>query len=836
VTLDCRSSGAPVERAPAIPARAGKESPSTRAEGVLMTSRSVLRRVRISGLVVGVLLCAIAVLAIPLGLGEATDFVFFRWWGMPRKTTFYLGGILMLASLAPNPRFLLAKFPASGFVADFKEEFISEARPRRASDLLGTLIGQLLLAALVAIGAFFLNRYNILSYIDGHYLLTLNQNQAEFTAGQFGFSTNPLQGLGDIWFFTNTRWLPELALSRLFSDPGWQAVTAQCLAFGELFAVTFWLAYWLYRSTAKAVASAWLAVLMIMPLSCPPLIYDILADAPEHATLITLPLIVVMLWAGVGQGVVWADAIRVCLIGLILWVHFIALGLFTALTYPFVLVASAVFTAAAWPDRREFRRKIVWGLLLIVGLLVSGLPKVLFGIIWDSAFELYPQHVMLPPHELPDGSLLLRFGEPFGVVIAVMGVIGAFYHVRFGRGRPRTFAIAVLLFVSLLLAASLIYTALGGVAARPIYYEYVLWPVYPIFAVPLLAGLWHLPRRRLASILPHSALPFRRWPWLILPVAAVLILHGPNHFAGVRKSRPNIFPPRPTLISEYLRVHAGLVAGAPFKGRVVTMTGQGLPPRASWERMFELDMRLLRAVGNDHRTIGMWYFGIPTLIEFSHTIPPFLYAIAQRYLAYEGDTHMRYLLNMRLPSIHVLRLLGVRFIVTDSAQPTAGARRRIEMPVPDGNAILAVDEIADPNLGVSPTSTFVLKSAEQALDWIGSADSDFAETAVLEGSDPGLLVRAEDVTILVERDGLRVRAKSRGRSLLVIPFSFSHCLRASANSGGAATALRRADLALTGVLFDRELDVTIQYRQGPFQQTGCRLEDLADDRRLIEAH
>src|SRR5262245_25005197 len=173
-----------------------------------MTCRSVLRRARISGLVVGVLLCVIAAAAIPLGLGEATDFVFFRWWGMPRKITFYLGGILVLASLAPNPRFLLAKLPASGFVADFKEEFISEPKSRRPSEVLRTLSGQLLLAALVAIGAFFLNRRNLLGYIDGQYLLTLGRNQTEFMGVIFGFSTNPLQGLGDLWFFINTQWIP----------------------------------------------------------------------------------------------------------------------------------------------------------------------------------------------------------------------------------------------------------------------------------------------------------------------------------------------------------------------------------------------------------------------------------------------------------------------------------------------------------------------------------------------------------------------------------------------------------------------------------------------------
>src|SRR5262249_14274411 len=155
-----------------------------------------VRCLRVSALGFGVLLCVIAVAAIPLGLGEASDFVFFRLLGIPRKTTFYLGAILMLASVAPNPRFLLSKGPP----IEVKEGFISQAQSTRPSRLLCIVGGQLILAAGIALIAFFLNRRNLLGYIDGQYLLTLGRNQSEFMAPLFGFSTNPLQGLGDLWF------------------------------------------------------------------------------------------------------------------------------------------------------------------------------------------------------------------------------------------------------------------------------------------------------------------------------------------------------------------------------------------------------------------------------------------------------------------------------------------------------------------------------------------------------------------------------------------------------------------------------------------------------------
>ena len=154
------------------------------------------------------------------------------------------------------------------------------------------------------------------------------------------------------------------------------------------------------------------------------------------------------------------------------------------------------------------------------------------------------------------------------------------------------------------------------------------------------------------------------------------------------------------------------------------------------------------------------------------------------------------------------------------------------MPLPEGASILAVDEVPNPNIGVSPTTTIRLASPSEALAWIGQAEDNFERTAVLDGPDPGPLLPAANVEIRIERDGVAVRARSRGRSLVVIPFQFSHCLRAVSQAAGKSPELRRANLALTGLLFDGDLDTIIAYRQGPLQNVRCRLDDFADDRRL----
>ena len=42
----------------------------------------------------------------------------------------------------------------------------------------------------------------------------------------------------------------------------------------------------------------------------------------------------------------------------------------------------------------------------------------------------------------------------------------------------------------------------------------------------------------------------------------------------------------------------------------------------------------------------------------------------------------------------------------------------------------------------------------------------------------------------------------------------------------------RADLALTGVLFNDRLDADINFRVGPGQASGCRLQDANDAERM----
>jgi hypothetical protein len=799
---------------------------------------------RIAVALFGLVILAAAVLAPEIGLGRATDFVPYRLYSVSRTLASHIGVAIALAALTFNAenlsllRNLVARAPgAIGRLHGQIVQDIAVTTGHRRADV-RLLVGEILLALMVALGLFSLNRGNLLGYIDGQYLLTLINNQAEFGTWAPVFSTNPLQGLDDAWYFVNTHWIPEFLAGRAFSDPSTRAVIIQTVAFLEVVLTVSLFAYWLHGSMCKAVASGWLAGMALFPLTYPSLLYNVSPDAPQLAFLTVVPIAMVPLLAALGRGSLMRDAAISGAIVCLAWIYFVGIGLFIALTLPFVAITASVFFVAARHSRNEFICKLAWSAAILVVLFASGLPQILAGLTFDSAAQFSPQDLARAEHVLSDGSLLFRGSEPFGVVLAATGIVGAVYTACFGVGRAQSFGLAVVILAALICLASVLNAYVGFPGAIPIYYEYVLWLVYPIFAVHLLGSLLTVVSN---SIYPNSlSIPnqiveryLTKSAWLTLPLLGLAIMHGPHFARGLSTDRPNIFPPRPSRITEFLRDQIGLSVGSEFKGRVATITGYGYSD-TSWPQAFIDDMRLIRAAGNDHRSIGFWYYNIPTLFEFSHMIRPRLYMVAKYLLAKETDTQYRTVLNFRRPSLDLLRLLGVEYLVTDYPAPADDMRRVQNITFSDGY-MLAVDKLPDPNLGVSPTKIFV-RADRDAFRWLAQDKIDFERTVLLpvEASGVGALTPAPNVTMLVEHGGLRVGASSSGDSLIVLPIQFSHCLRAFANSGTVRPMVLRVDFLLTGLVFHGKLDSTIEYRQGPFTGVSCALNDLREDRNDLQ--
>jgi hypothetical protein len=778
----------------------------------------------------GFALAGLAVLAPNVGLGQGPAFILYHLLRLSRSDLLFISFLICVASVLNAKSYSAIRTWL--YHTEIHRSLAESAKTDVARNwsVLRLLLNELVLASVVAILLFWLNRRNLLGYIDGQYLLTLIDSQRQFGVNFPLFSTNPLQGLGDIWYFTNPNWIPEFLLARMFDAPAARAVALQTVAFLEIFSAVLLLSYWLNGSRRMAAMSGWLAGLIMFPFGYPALIYNVVPDAPQIVFLVAVPIAIVPLLASIGRNSSLRDAVAACTIVLLMWIQFAALSLFAVLTYPFLLFVGGALLVHSVGNRSLLLRRVIWCTIIVLALVASGLPLILLGFITDTAFQFFPTDLARDAHPLSDGSILLRTSEPIGILVAGGGLVGAFYCATSGTDRTKYFGQAICGLAMSILIAAFAYSIVGFRGAKPIYYEYVLWPIYPIFFIIALGGLWSAVRKHLGFLRGKKLNPaLQKLAWVAMPLVALIALHGYNYLSDFDDGRPNIYPPKPSAISEFLRNSVGLIPEHDFNGRVVTITGVD---GTSWDDAFRYDLKLIQALGNDHRTIGMWFYNIPTLIEFSHAIRPLLFAVTKAFLSGDYDSQQLNILNFRKANIAVLRLLGVRYLVTDSQTPIEGTKRILAMPIPGSSSSLALDELPNPNLGVSPTK-IVIESGKEALRMLSDSNFDFAATAIVSQKIQTQLTAASGVQVAVERGKLRIEATSMGNSLIIIPFQYSHCLHAVSRSSGQELPLMRSDFLLTGLLFNGRLDADIEYRQGPFVGELCGLYDLHEDRQAL---
>ena len=72
-----------------------------------------------------------------------------------------------------------------------------------------------------------------------------------------------------------------------------------------------------------------------------------------------------------------------------------------------------------------------------------------------------------------------------------------------------------------------------------------------------------------------------------------------------------------------------------------------------------------------------------------------------------------------------------------------------------------------------------------------------------------------------------LRAQSTGWTMLVLPLEYSHCLKLQVLSG-EEPQLMRTDIALTGILFNQNVDVRLVSRIGLFTHPRCRWKDYKE--------
>jgi hypothetical protein len=188
-----------------------------------------------------------------------------------------------------------------------------------------------------------------------------------------------------------------------------------------------------------------------------------------------------------------------------------------------------------------------------------------------------------------------------------------------------------------------------------------------------------------------------------------------------------------------------------------------------------------------------------------------------------------------LHGLNILRLIGVRFLLGWDSLGGNGVAVVNDPPVPRWREVKLL-EISGSNVdGYYPNKIQKLANFAEILDFMESSSFDPSHVVVMSDEAPpyGSFVRPEDSEVRRTNRGIRVHARSQGMSLLVLPFEFSDCIDVQRLTNDSKLIwIGQGDLFLTALIFERSLDVDMEFRFGPFTNSNCRLSDIAGLRHL----
>lgn len=672
--------------------------------------------------------------------------------------------------------------------------------------------------------ALWLNRSQLLIGFDGGYIRDLARRQFLWDVPLTSISMDIYQGIGDIFFCAmNVTLFPSFALTAWMGQTDFAKVGVYFVVAIEMLAATACLARTLGMSWPPAFAAGLLICLCMLPLSGSGLIYPILALVPQQGTLIAVSSLLGACFLRFGQTGVRQDLPFA--VGAISLVAFFLLAspLTLILAIPFLLICGVAGLIGA-QGSRERTAKTWFVVSLLLFLIATGPAAYVLGLFVDTAVFVFPGEFVNNRATVLMASILFHWSTvgPVGPILAVLAFCGAVLGI-FDRSnrRMRVFAVALLTyFVSRMSFWSLTYLVDFWRGPGALYFEFFVLPLYAIFAVRFVGrciGRW------------GAALGAWSIPLLVGGTASAAVV------LAVTGHRPHWgfpYPPAATPFTDIIAFESAVPLGSNFAGRTASI--MMLPEKASigWEDLHQLDSALSAARGNEMRLVGLNHFGIPTLFQYGPTTTPAFHIVTSRLLARDEDRQTRSVQVSRRIEAPALGMLGVRFVISDLPPPVDRARLRGTMTYSGGT--LHLYELDRPNLGnYSPTRSLGALDIGPAVAAMKSADFDPVEsfTGAPDGVEVGPLTPATDASMSFDGVGLHVRAKTAGRSVLILPIEYSRCLE-FVQAPGSTGRVFRANVVEVGILFEGELETKLTLRHGPWSNPLCRIRDLMEMREL----
>lgn len=404
----------------------------------------------------------------------------------------------------------------------------------------------------------------------------------------------------------------------------------------------------------------------------------------------------------------------------------------------------------------------------------------------------------------------------------------------------------------------------------PVYLEYEVTPLFSLFAsyaaLRAYEFLYNIASKHLGvttdklKTIPPVAWGMSRPGTVLVSLAVCYILGQGVSTIWFKKYKPALSL-QPSPITDTLVKTIALKPGGTFQGRSASLFASGSftdDEIAAGLAPLRPDGRYTHwqaGMNNSHAIDNLWIYDIPTLDGYEASLSAPYYVLYSRLAS-----HTPWIINHTGISRFNLPLLaasGTRYVITSRPVRVEGMEPRALVTLRDGRladqGLVAnaeefarraqpeakgffLYELPRPNLGqYSPTVVRPAPSVSETLTILEDARFDYSREVVLHEPLPEgqALVPGTLDSLHVVRGGLKVRAHSTGRSLLLLPFEFSRAWTwVPDRPDGGAVILQRADLALTALVFTGRVAGTLRFEFGPWSHPKARLEDLDDIKRM----
>ena len=691
----------------------------------------------------------------------------------------------------------------------------------------------------LVVAVYYRHREVLFLRYDGTFWLTLAKAQGEWMDLSPLLRMDFLKANGELGFPLLTNLVPGFIVGRIFgADDGFSEVAAASTFAMELFLAVVVLGFSFGLRRPVVYLGAWIACLLTLPLFIPTLTYIRAWGNPCLLTAILLSSISIAIFHRMGRDTGWAliggSAVIVLLLGFLI----IALGFAAPMAAPVVGVVFAVLTVMA--EGKSERKIKLYALIAVSALLILIFWQYLYGLYFYTKPGFFWSELFETAVDYRDVSFFLHRHETagnLGAVVYFFSVAVTLILALFGRGGIRKLACCLLTIVLAIAAviATIAWTS-GMWSGSPAgYVDLFALPLHALVIAIAAHAVITFPARRFAGA-PGGTKnrPSPAW-YLIAVLPWGALVYSIFNADRLRAHAPWPWPPRQSPIIDHVRKNLEISPGSVFRGRVVNLAGR----TGSFNNLFInqhiFDHGVLHATGNDHRQYGFWYYNIPSLQAMNHYTSPLSHFVTTRFLIRPHTNSIRAHLAYETFDQRILQGLGVRYVIDDHVLDDRLLRMSFAIPgLP--NRRLYLHELPTPNLAnYSPVKPIRISNVKQAVVAMAKPSWDYRIAIVTSRALPGDLVPVSFSNVTLRRGHIHAEARSPGRSTLLLPFEFSHCLTFVADDTDPKTdapILFRANLIQTGVLFSRSLKGRIAFRFGPFNNRDCRLQDIADARKL----